>query len=226
MTAGYLLALTTGFLGGFGHCIGMCGPLVASFTLASSSDMPQPLSRSIAPHLLYNMGRITTYGMVGALMGLSGSFVNIAGGMTGIQNAVAIITGIIMIALGFTIVTRSAAPSWIEKHNLPVLRAAKRSLDSASLFRYYPFGLLMGLLPCGLSYTIFIAAAGSGGAAVGMTTALLFGLGTLPALFFFGALVTVLSSSLRGMIYRASGAVVVLMGFYFLIKGFRLYADL
>lgn len=226
--AGYLLALTTGFLGGFGHCIGMCGPLVVSFTLASSPSpgAAQPLSRAIAPHLLYNMGRITTYGMVGALMGLSGSFVNIAGRISGTQNVVAIISGAIMISMGLSIVTRSSGPTWIEKHNMPVLRAARQSLRSGSPLRYYPFGVLMGLLPCGLSYTVFIAAAGSGSALSGLTTTVLFGLGTLPALVFFGAVMTALTSSLRGMIYRASGALVVIMGVVFVIKGLRLYADL
>ncbi len=204
MEPGYLLAFTTGMLGGFGHCVGMCGPLVASYTLATPSS-DQPLFSRFVPHLLYNLGRITTYGIIGGIMGLSGSFVNVAGRLAGIQNIVAIVAGIMMVAMGMAIASRTGSMAWIEKYNFPVLRLAQQIRSSSSSFRYYPLGLLLGLLPCGLSYTIFIASAGTGGLVPGMATALLFGLGTLPALLLFGAAITSLSAALRGRFYRAGG---------------------
>jgi sulfite exporter TauE/SafE len=82
------------------------------------------------------------------------------------------------------------------------------------------------LLPCGLSYTVFIASAGTGGLLPGMVTTLLFGLGTLPALLLFGTILSSISASLRGRIYRASGGVVIIMGIYFLFRGIRIYAGL
>ena len=225
MEPGYLLALTTGILGGFGHCIGMCGPLVASYTLVRATR-PQPLFIRMAPHLLYNSGRITTYMLIGGIMGLSGSFVNVAGSLAGIQNAVAVASGVIMIFMGMSIAGIGSNTAWIEKHNLPVLGMAQRIFASPSMLRYYPLGLILGLLPCGLSYTVFIAAAGTGGLFSGMMTALLFGLGTLPALLFFGALIASLNASLRGLFYRAGGVIVIIMGIYFLFRGIRLYANL
>jgi sulfite exporter TauE/SafE len=222
---GYLLALTTGVFGGFGHCIGMCGPLVASYTLAQASG-PQPLLMRMAPHVLYNSGRITTYALIGGVMGLSGSFVNVAGRLAGIQNIVAIVAGISIIFMGLSIAGIGAKTAWIEKHNLPILRTAQAVLSSSSTLRYYPLGLILGLLPCGLSYTVFIASAGTGGLFPGMLTALLFGFGTLPALLVFGAVMVSLNASLRGRIYRASGLVVMIMGIYILFRGIRLYANL
>ena len=88
MEAGYILALTTGILGGFGHCIGMCGPLVASYTLATQAHNAQSWFSRVSPHVLYNLGRITTYAIIGGIMGVSGSFVNVAGRIAGIQNIV------------------------------------------------------------------------------------------------------------------------------------------
>jgi sulfite exporter TauE/SafE len=222
---GYLLALTTGVLGGFGHCIGMCGPLVASYALVRATR-PQPIFIRMAPHLLYNMGRITTYGFIGGIMGLSGSFVNVAGRLAGIQNVVAVVAGVMMIFMGLSIAGIGGTTAWIEKHNLSVLRTAQRVLASSSMLRSYPLGLLLGLLPCGLSYTVFIASAGTGGLFPGMLTALLFGLGTLPALLVFGAVMSSLSAALRGRIYRTSGVIVMIMGIYFLSRGIRLYANL
>lgn len=226
METGYLLAFTTGLLGGFGHCIGMCGPLVASYTLADRSRGDRPLIKRLAPHLLYNMGRVTTYGLIGAVMGLSGSFVNVAGSLAGVQNVVSLVAGAIMIIMGLSISGINGNTAWIEKHNGAVLRMALCMRGSSPTFRYYPLGLLLGLLPCGLSYSVFIASAGTGGPLQGLWTALLFGLGTLPALLFFGTFMTALSTSLRGTIYRAGGALVIIMGIYFLFRGIKLYADL
>jgi sulfite exporter TauE/SafE len=222
---GYILALTTGVIGGFGHCIGMCGPLVASYALAGSTK-PRPLIRRITPHLLYNSGRITTYSLIGGVMGLSGSFINVAGRMANIQNSVAVLAGVIMILMGISIAARSGNTAWIEKHNMPILRAATGIRASSSALRYFPLGLVLGLLPCGLSYTVFIAAAGTGGLVPGLLIALLFGLGTLPALLAFGAVMSFLSAALRSKIYRSSGVLVILMGLYYLYRGISLYANM
>lgn len=223
MDTGYLLALTTGVLGGFGHCIGMCGPLVASYTLAGTSSTAQSKIARIFPHLQYNLGRITTYAIIGGIMGLSGSFVNVAGKLAGIQNLIAVATGAIMIIMGLNIAGIRGNAGWIEKHNLPILRAAQNVLKTSSVLRYYPLGLLLGLLPCGLSYTVFIASAGTGGWFPGMLTSLLFGLGTLSAILLFGVIITALSPTLRGRIYRTGGVIVIIMGIYYLFKGLRLY---
>ena len=225
MEPGYFLALTTGILGSFGHCLGMCGPIVASYTLSGSSGS-RPWSERLVPHLLYHGGRITMYAFIGALMGLSGSFVNVATSISGLQNTVAVLAGIAMVIMGLSITGIAGKTAWLESHNIVVLRYAKQVMSARSLLRYYPLGLLLGLLPCGLSYTIFIAAAGTGGLLPGMTTALLFGIGTLPALLLFGTALSYFSASLRSTIYRAGGALVIIMGIYFIFRGIKLYADL
>jgi hypothetical protein len=204
----------------------MCGPLVASYTLAVPANNAQPVIVTLVPHLLYNMGRITTYGLIGALMGLSGSFVNVTGRLAGIQNVVAVAAGVMMLLMGLGISGIWGNAAWIERHNNTVLRLAQRTRASRSPLRYYPLGLFLGLLPCGLSYTVFIASAGTGGLLPGMVTALLFGLGTLPALLLFGTIISSVSAALRGAIYRASGIVVIIMGIYFLYRGIRTYAGL
>jgi sulfite exporter TauE/SafE len=226
MEAGYAFALTTGVIGGFGHCIGMCGPLIASYALGARPQGRVLQGGTLLPHLLYNTGRIITYTGLGAMMGLAGSFVNLAGRIAGIQNAIAILSGVFMIFMGANIAGIFGSSAWIERHNTPVLKAVRDILTLPSWSRFLLLGLVLGFLPCGLSYTIFIAAAGTGSPLQGMTMAALFGLGTVPALVLFGTIVSSLSARLRGGLYRAGGVLVIVMGMYFLVRGIRLYADL
>ena len=82
MDASLPIALATGFLGGFGHCVAMCGPLVGALGISAPPGIPA--RRALLPQLAYHLGRITTYGTIGAVMGLAGSFVNVAGRMAGL----------------------------------------------------------------------------------------------------------------------------------------------
>ena len=229
MELGYTLAFTTGLLGGFGHCIGMCGPLVASYTLRSSHQSVTPLNpplirgdlRGVLPHLFYNIGRITTYMFIGAVMGLTGSFVNVAGRISGFQNTVAIIAGALMIFMGLSISGIAGGTAWLERHNAFILKSGKNILQAESVWLYYPLGALFGFLPCGLSYTVFMAAAGTGSMLSGIFTTFFFGIGTLPALLLFGLIAGYLSHKMRGLLYRLSGIIIILTGIYFLVHSWR-----
>lgn len=218
----YLLAFTTGLLGGFGHCIGMCGPVVAAQTLRR----PQAGRQVPLAQLLYNAGRITTYACIGGLMGLTGSFVNIAARLAGIQNAVMVLAGIGMIYMGLAIAGMLPGIRALEQRNAGVLRVAARIQSRHSVGRFFGLGLVLGLLPCGLSATAFLAAAATGDPVSGFLLMLFFGLGTVPALFLFGVLISTLGSRLRRWIYRAGGVIVVAMGILFVIRGIRSYGQM
>ncbi len=217
METGYVVALATGVIGGFGHCIGMCGPIVISYTYFDES--PAPLAYRITTHIFYNTGRITTYAFIGAFMGLAGSFVNVAGRISGIQNVVALIAGCMMILMGLKITGIAGNIRWLERHGNIVLSAGKELLREKSVWRYYPLGALFGFLPCGLSYTAFMASAGTGDPLSGMLLMLFFGIGTFPALFLFGSAASYLSMRMRGFLYRVAGLIIVVMGIMFLFRG-------
>ena len=225
MDPAYSLALVTGLLGGFGHCIGMCGPIVASQALAGGAAGRRP-GAGVAAGLQYHAGRLVTYSLIGAIMGLSGSFANVAGGIAGLQNIAALLAGAAMVAMGIGIAGFGKGLAFVERRNGLALGAARKALVATTPLRLPLFGLAMGFLPCGLSYTAFIAAAGSGGALRGLLLTLLFGVGTLPALLLFGTAVSSLGAVARRWITRAGGIVVVLMGLFYLYRGLRLYAPL
>ncbi len=71
--SGFLAVFLVGLLGGV-HCAGMCGGIVSALTV----QMPaQTASPGTVPawtlHLAYNLGRITSYAVAGALLGALGS---------------------------------------------------------------------------------------------------------------------------------------------------------
>jgi len=224
MDVGYFLAFTTGLLGGVGHCIGMCGPFAATFAIhgplyGQNGEHVSSLSPvRLLPQLLYNTGRITTYSCIGGMIGLSGSFLKVAGKLAGFQNAVAIAAGLMMIIIGMSVLGRLQGISSIEKYNVLILRAVKSVLEGESPLRYYPLGILFGFMPCGLSYSAFVASAAAGGLIQGMFLSFCFGLGTLPAMLALGFSISYLNIRVRKQMYRMSGLVIIVMGIYFLYR--------
>ncbi len=215
------LSFATGFFGGFGHCLGMCGPIVAAFALPAGQG--GGAWGGLRPQLIYGVGRITAYAFVGALMGLGGTFVDTAGKLAGVQNLAAVLAGLFMVGAGLRItglLRRPARAGWGEAG---LLRAARIVAETESAWKYYPLGILLGFIPCGLSYSLFIAAAGSGGVLAGMAALISFGIGTLPAMLLFASLVTVFGSRLKQRLSAAGGIAVIAMGLVFLSRAVRLY---
>ena len=107
-----------------------------------------------------------------------------------------------------------------------IFKSADYIVMEKSLWRYYPLGALFGFIPCGLSYSIFIASAGTGDVLSGMLVSLLFGLGTMPSLLLVGTAAAYMGSRLRGILYRAAGGIIIITGVFFLVKGIRHYAEM
>ena len=216
MTSAVAMAFVTGFLGSFGHCAAMCGPLVGSLALAAA---PLGTRRSLAGQLAYHAGRITTYAAVGAAMGLTGSFVNVAGRLAGVQQVVAIAAGVLMVLLGVGAAGLSAGLKRLEaRASGKVIALVRGMMEGGGPSRLYPTGLALGLLPCGLSWTVFLGAAGTGSLPEGLLLALAFGLGTTPSLLLVGAAGTAVGLRARTVLVRAGGALVALLGVLFLLR--------
>jgi sulfite exporter TauE/SafE len=217
LSSAIAVAFATGLLGSFGHCAAMCGPLVGSFALAAG---PLGTRRAIAGQLAYHAGRITTYAAVGGVMGLTGSFVNVAGRLAGVQQAVALAAGALMVLLGLGAAGVSTALKRLEaRASGKVVALVRGLLQGGGPGRLYPTGLALGLLPCGLSWTVFLGAAGTGSLPEGLLVALAFGLGTVPALLAIGVAGSAIGARARGALVKAGGVLVALLGVVFLLRG-------
>ena len=84
-----LTAFIIGFLGSF-HCIGMCGPIVLALPVVKVSSWPFFRGR-----FLYNIGRVLTYSLLGAIFGFLGYRI----ALYGFQQAMSITLGAFIILL-------------------------------------------------------------------------------------------------------------------------------
>jgi len=221
----HLLLFGAGLLGGAGHCVGMCGPLVAGYALAL------PDRKGTLPHLLFNLGRVTTYAAAGGVVGMSGSFVRVAEILAPYQHALMAALGLLIVLMGLS------AGGWLPGISriegavpFPGLLAGvvRRAAEAGGPGAAFPLGLATGLLPCGLVYTALLSAARSGmegaspaeGFLRGFLAMAAFGAGTVPALFLFGKAVGAAGARLRGALTKISAALLVAAGAVFIARAF------
>ncbi|QEY23306.1 sulfite exporter TauE/SafE family protein [Neisseria animalis] len=173
-----------GFFGG-GHCVGMCGGLSSAFAL----QLPPNINR-LGLIVLLNLGRISSYVLIGALMGLLGQTGMLLDETRTVQTALFVAANLLLLLLGLYLAGLSAAAVKIEALGKPVWKRLNPLLNKLLPIRSVPacfgVGLLWGWLPCGLVYSASLYALGSGSAATGALYLLAFALGTLPNLLAMG----------------------------------------
>ncbi|MDQ1314128.1 MAG: uncharacterized protein QG662_237 [Pseudomonadota bacterium] len=178
-----LTALLAGLLGGV-HCVGMCGGIVAAFSFRADGTHPP-----FRLHLAYNLGRVASYMMFGALAGALGASLKLTG-FAPAQTALFVLAQGVMILLGLylagfnqwvLVFERAGGALWNKVKPLFQKLLPVRSMPQAVLA-----GMAWGWLPCGLVYSVLVSAVAAGSATSGAALMLAFGIGTLPNLLGMG----------------------------------------
>ena len=178
MIEAVISALLLGVLGA-GHCLGMCGGFAAALAYAIPAEK---LARRFALLLAYNVGRISSYALLGALAALGQNAIYDSGYPLArtIAGLLLIATGLYQAELwtGITVLERGGQKIWryiqpLSQRLLPVYTVPKALL----------LGAFWGWLPCGLVYSVLVLAATQPGVTEGALTMAAFGAGTLPAVF-------------------------------------------
>lgn len=214
----YLGFLTMGFSVGFGHCIGMCHPFVLYISGRFVGDK-RGYSNLFLPHIKYNLGRITTYSILGLIAGFAGNMMDVVGRLMGIQKGAAIAAGVFLVLYGVLSFIGYNFMNRLE-HKLAggafVNRLKKVQPGSA-----YLTGVVLGLLPCGPLYGMIIASASSASPVRGFLSMILFGLGTSAALLATSLFGNWLMAR-RGFFNLVSLILMVCMGAFFIWSGIRM----
>ncbi len=166
---------TAGLLGSF-HCVAMCG----AFGLAASR-------RGTTSSLVYSLGRLTSYSILGAVAGTAGASLQVTLHVLGeFSAAIAIVVGVVLVLLGIRAMTPAGAVrfslpplEWLYASLVPLVRV---STGVRGPGQAYTLGVLNGLLPCPVVTPLLLAAFATSSALGGAALLCALGLGTLPAM--------------------------------------------
>lgn len=173
------------------HCVGMCGGIIGALTMSLPVEVREQPVRLSAFIAAYNLGRITSYALVGALLGLLSSASGVFDPAYG--RTLQIIAALFLAGIGLYIAGWFPAFARVEKLGVPLWKflepIGRRLLPVKSPTQAFLFGMVWGWLPCGLVYSTFVwvfaSADSPSQAAFSMA---LFGLGTLPGVMTAGIL--------------------------------------
>lgn len=192
------------------HCLGMCGGIMLSQTI--SKDYGSKLS-SIKPAIMYNIGRLISYTVLGGIVGAIGSAISIS---PKVKSGIMIFAGVFMVIMGLNM----AGFNFLRKFTIRLPWSSCSVKSKAKT----PFvvGLFNGLMPCGPLQTMQLYALGTGSAIKGAFSMFVFALGTIPLMMFFGAAAGLISKGYTKKILKFSGILVVALGLIMSNRGLAL----
>ena len=219
-----------GLLGG-AHCLGMCGPLVTTYSdrmrkqNEGSSRRNQLTLGIVRQHALFNLGRTGSYAVLGGIFGLAGSlvFVNartVTAVVTDVHAVAGIVVGVVIIAMGLHyllgrgLLGGSVTIPGVESVLSRVQQWLVAHVDSwVGDTRIVGLGAAHGLLPCPLLYPAFLYAFVQGSPRGGFLALAVLGLGTVPSMFIYGTLFQSLSVETRIKLHRVLGVAFLALGY-------------
>ncbi len=223
---GLAVFFLVGLFGG-AHCLGMCGPLVSMYADRMRPDegprRDDLTIRQVRQHALFNLGRTASYATIGALFGFAGSLVFVTGRtVTAVAGDVHAVTGLLVGAVIIAVGVRYALTLEFRHVPIPGLAAASgfvtgRIVPRVDAWvgdgRIVGLGAAHGLLPCPLLYPAFLYAFVQGSAAGGAVTLGVLGLGTIPAMFLTGTVLSSVSRATRLRLHRVLGVAFIVLGY-------------
>lgn len=210
-----LSGLALGFLGSL-HCIGMCGPIALALPTQINSRFNFYIGR-----ILYNLGRVITYSLMGLSVGIIGQSINI----TGYQQLVSILLGVIILINLFlpaktkNYFTRLKPIHLITKKLQSTIGSLFKDSSKSSLLA---IGVLNGFLPCGFVYVALAGAATLSNVEKSVLFMALFGIGTIPAMFSASIATKLFGQNFRRKVQRAIPVFASILAVIFILRGMSL----
>jgi sulfite exporter TauE/SafE len=173
---------------------------------------------SLRPSLLYNLGRVVSYTLIGAGVGALGSVISFDGFFKGL---VQLIAGVFMVVMALILLDLFP---WLRQFNITLPRALASRINGAREKSSSPLviGLLNGLMPCGPLQAMQLFALSTGSALTGALSMLAFALGTVPLMFGLGAVGSLLSKRFSQRATTAGAVLVAVLGLFMFSTGWNL----
>jgi len=203
-----------GLLASF-HCVGMCGGLIVAYSAADIKNKNQ--KKSIKPHIAYNLGRLISYTLIGAILGGVGSFFAINPSFSGY---VLLFASAFMILFGLSLLTEL---KWLDKLKLKtpdfIARFLFKNKHSNKPKGPFIIGLLTAFMPCGPLQAMQLFALTTGSFWQGAMAMGVYALGTIPLLLGFGGIIALIKQAHLKKLMRFSGVIVIFLGIIMFNRG-------
>ena len=236
VTSTLFLTIFIGALVSGWHCALMCGGIAAGLERAKQNPTAGAniatlrfISRKqlIYEQFLTHIGRITSYVLLGILAGTLG-FPLWQQGWMPVQRSLFAVAALIFLFQGYLILTKNKSKTsswevWLNTKTAALWSKLSKSLQQSGQKPHFLVGLVWGLVPCGLIYSILPLAFLSGDGVSGGLLMLAFGLGTLPNLL----LITGFSARLAAWGHQAwtryiAAGLMIFTGLFGLYRAFTL----
>ncbi|MCF6252237.1 MAG: sulfite exporter TauE/SafE family protein [Methylococcaceae bacterium] len=215
----FTLAFIAGVLGS-GHCLGMCGALVSGYFMNVGKN------KSLLPYFAYQLTRIFVYISIGFLAATLG-MVLVSGGLFGkFQSILQMAIGSIVIILALGILGLIPFQGSVKLLPMNLLRKGyAKARTKGPVFGAMIAGFLNGLMPCPLTFAMYVQATSATSVAEGGLLMLAFGAGTLPTMLLISFAFAKMGASLRGFMLKSAAIIMIFMGLNTVYKGLSFYVE-
>jgi len=219
MSYGFIFVI--GLVAAVSTCLAVTGGLIVAVAGNYAKQHPNLTPRQkFKPHLYFNIGRLLSYAVLGALVGALGSIFTLSPFANGL---ISIAASLAMIILGLQLL--NLAP-WLKRFQpkMPKFLAHRIYDTQGSTKSAAPFLLGVGtfFLPCGFTQALQLYVLAKGDALTGGLTMFFFALGTLPALLSLGFASSWMKGKTQRYIIKFAGVLVVALGMWNVNNGLTL----
>ncbi len=194
----------------------MCGPIAFALPVDRTSK-PKMIFQTI----LYHLGRLFSYALIGLIFGLVGKGLYLAG----FQQRLSILVGVLMIVMVLIpvhIFNKYNFSKPLYKFIGYVKSQLGYYLKRKTNKTFFYIGFFNGFLPCGLVYMAVVGSIAASSSLNGALYMFLFGLGTVPMMSVAVLVGNFLKGSIRNKIQKAIPVFVVIIGLLFILRGLGL----
>lgn len=218
------VVLLVGLTAGISTCMALVGGLVLGISARHREKHPEATSfQNFRPHLFFNLGRISSYFILGGVIGLAGKAFQLSGPTLGVMT---IVVGLIMLILGIQIsglfpkVTAGgiSIPGGIAR----ILGLKKHNEKEYSHTNSILIGALTFFLPCGFTQAMQLYAISTGSFISGALIMGIFALGTAPGLLGIGGLTSIIKGKTSAIFFKFVAITLIAMAIFNVTNGFNL----
>lgn len=219
-----IIVLLVGLTAGVSTCMALVGGLILGISARHAEKHPEATpAQKFRPHLFFNLGRISSYALLGGVIGLIGKAFQLSSTILG---TLMILVGIVMLILGIQLTElfpRISSAGFTLPSSLSKLFGIKRRHSREySHWNSFITGALTFFLPCGFTQTMQLYAMSTGNFFSGMAIMGVFALGTAPGLLGIGGLTSIIKGAFAKKFFKFAGLLVVVLAILNISNGFNL----